>query len=96
MQTVGQGEVQTEGQVEVETEVETGGQVEVQGSGEALPGAQRASTSLALQRDMVLVRLLKDLLRSSRRSGSRSRKGALRSCFGVRLARIGSFSGLGC
>ncbi|XP_077580359.1 natriuretic peptide A-like [Stigmatopora nigra] len=44
----------------------------------------------------VLALLFKDLLRTSKRSWSRYRKGGLRSCFGVRLDRIGSFSGLGC
>nr|BAI67116.1 C-type natriuretic peptide-3 [Anguilla japonica] len=43
-----------------------------------------------------LVRLLNDILSSSKRSWSRFKKGGLRSCFGVRLERIGSFSGLGC
>ncbi|XP_056320429.1 natriuretic peptide A-like [Danio aesculapii] len=41
-------------------------------------------------------RLLGDLLSTSKRSWSRFKKGDLRSCFGVRLERIGSFSGLGC
>ncbi|XP_032376161.1 natriuretic peptide A-like [Etheostoma spectabile] len=41
-------------------------------------------------------RLFKDLMRTSKRSWSRYKKGGLRSCFGVRLERIGSFSGLGC
>ncbi|XP_060931600.1 natriuretic peptide A-like [Limanda limanda] len=44
----------------------------------------------------ILARLLKDLMRTSKRSSSRYKKGGLRSCFGVRLERIGSFSGLGC
>lgn len=79
---------------EVETEVEV--QPEGQGADEALLGGQLDSTSLALRRDDVLMRLLKDLLRTSKRSWSRYKKGGLRSCFGVRLARIGSFSGLGC
>ncbi|XP_041860148.1 natriuretic peptide A-like [Melanotaenia boesemani] len=43
-----------------------------------------------------LARLFKDLTRTSKRSWSRYKKGGLRSCFGVRLERIGSFSGLGC
>ncbi|KAF7658278.1 hypothetical protein LDENG_00015270 [Lucifuga dentata] len=47
-------------------------------------------------RENVLARLLKDLTRTSKRSWSRYKKGGLRSCFGVRLERIGSFSGLGC
>ncbi|XP_062248965.1 natriuretic peptide A-like [Platichthys flesus] len=44
----------------------------------------------------ILARLFKDLMRTSKRSSSRYKKGGLRSCFGVRLERIGSFSGLGC
>uniref|UniRef100_A0A3Q2Y1G9 Natriuretic peptide A-like n=1 Tax=Hippocampus comes TaxID=109280 RepID=A0A3Q2Y1G9_HIPCM len=44
----------------------------------------------------VLALLFKDLFRTSKRNWSRYRKGGLRSCFGVRLDRIGSFSGLGC
>ncbi|KAL7827496.1 hypothetical protein SRHO_G00332140 [Serrasalmus rhombeus] len=43
-----------------------------------------------------LERVLGDLLAVSKRSWSRFKKGGLRSCFGVRLERIGSFSGLGC
>ncbi|XP_061667092.1 natriuretic peptide A-like [Syngnathoides biaculeatus] len=44
----------------------------------------------------VLAVLFKDLFRTSKRSWGRFKKGRLRSCFGVRLDRIGSFSGLGC
>ncbi|XP_061623196.1 natriuretic peptide A-like [Phyllopteryx taeniolatus] len=44
----------------------------------------------------VLALLFKDLFRTSKRSWGRFKKGRLRSCFGVRLDRIGSFSGLGC
>ncbi|XP_054646030.1 natriuretic peptide A-like [Dunckerocampus dactyliophorus] len=44
----------------------------------------------------VFSRLFKDLFRTSKRSWGRYKKGGLRSCFGVRLDRIGSFSGLGC
>lgn len=47
-------------------------------------------------KENVLARLFKDLTRTSKRSWSRYKKGGLRSCFGVRLERIGSFSGLGC
>ncbi|XP_030640283.1 natriuretic peptide A-like [Chanos chanos] len=47
-------------------------------------------------KDDVLARLLNDILSTSKRSWSRFKKGGLRSCFGVRLERIGSFSGLGC
>ncbi|KAI7789931.1 C-type natriuretic peptide 3-like precursor, partial [Triplophysa rosa] len=46
--------------------------------------------------DAALERLLGDILSTSKRSWSRFKKGGLRSCFGVRLERIGSFSGLGC
>ncbi|XP_008288380.1 natriuretic peptide A-like [Stegastes partitus] len=47
-------------------------------------------------KENAVARLFKDLLRTSKRSWSRYKKGGLRSCFGVRLERIGSFSGLGC
>ncbi|XP_029292233.1 natriuretic peptide A-like [Cottoperca gobio] len=54
------------------------------------------SNSALSAKENVLARLLKDLVRTSKRSWSRYKKGGLRSCFGVRLERIGSFSGLGC
>ncbi|NXJ85495.1 ANFC protein, partial [Trogon melanurus] len=41
-------------------------------------------------------RFLSDLLSSPRRYRARSKKGLPRGCFGVRLDRIGSLSGLGC
>ncbi|NXG03685.1 ANFC protein, partial [Sakesphorus luctuosus] len=41
-------------------------------------------------------RLLSDLLSLARRYRGRSKKGLSRGCFGVRLDRIGSLSGLGC
>ncbi|XP_047458907.1 natriuretic peptide A-like [Mugil cephalus] len=44
----------------------------------------------------LLERLLKELTRTTKRSWGRYKKGGMRSCFGVRLERIGSFSGLGC
>ncbi|XP_037337031.1 natriuretic peptide A-like [Pungitius pungitius] len=47
-------------------------------------------------RESILAHLFRDLMRTSKRSWSRNKKGGLRSCFGVRLERIGSFSGLGC
>ncbi|KAJ0036150.1 hypothetical protein NQD34_004827, partial [Periophthalmus magnuspinnatus] len=53
------------------------------------------NSALAVKEN-ALAQLLRDLLRVSKRSGSRYKKGGLRSCFGVRLERIGSFSGLGC
>ncbi|XP_043973789.1 natriuretic peptide A-like [Gambusia affinis] len=49
-----------------------------------------------LARDNALAHFLKDIMTTSKRSWSRYKKGGLRSCFGVRLERIGSFSGLGC
>ncbi|XP_033985104.1 natriuretic peptide A-like [Trematomus bernacchii] len=58
-------------------------------------GASHLSNS-ALAEESVLARLFKELTRTSKRSWSRYKKGGLRSCFGVRLERIGSFSGLGC
>ncbi|XP_017322592.1 natriuretic peptide A-like [Ictalurus punctatus] len=45
-------------------------------------------------KENALDRLIGDILSVSKRS--RFKKGGLRSCFGVRLERIGSFSGLGC
>ncbi|KAK5894078.1 hypothetical protein CesoFtcFv8_010802 [Champsocephalus esox] len=53
-------------------------------------------SNLALAEESVLARLFKELTRTSKRPWSRYRKGGMRSCFGVRLERIGSFSGLGC
>ncbi|NXQ14493.1 ANFC protein, partial [Peucedramus taeniatus] len=46
--------------------------------------------------DGAIRRLFSDLLSSSRRYQGRSKKGLSRGCFGVRLDRIGSLSGLGC
>nr|XP_043894858.1 natriuretic peptide A-like [Solea senegalensis]XP_043894859.1 natriuretic peptide A-like [Solea senegalensis] len=54
------------------------------------------SNSALPAEENVLMRLFKDLMRTSKRASSRYKKGGLRSCFGVRLERIGSFSGLGC
>ncbi|KAM3617870.1 uncharacterized protein V6R79_012192 [Siganus canaliculatus] len=54
------------------------------------------SNAALVSKESLLARLLKDLMRTSKRSWSRYKKGAMRSCFGVRLERIGSFSGLGC
>ncbi|KAK3540725.1 hypothetical protein QTP70_034642 [Hemibagrus guttatus] len=45
-------------------------------------------------KENALDRLIGDILSVSKRS--RFKKGGIRSCFGVRLERIGSFSGLGC
>ncbi|XP_029363061.1 natriuretic peptide A-like [Echeneis naucrates] len=60
------------------------------------PEANDAAEMAVKAGDDVLARLFKDLVRTSKRSWSRYKKGGLRSCFGVRLERIGSFSGLGC
>ncbi|NXC47328.1 ANFC protein, partial [Penelope pileata] len=46
--------------------------------------------------DSAVQRLLSDLLGLPRRYQNRSKKGLYRSCFGVKLDRIGSMSGLGC
>jgi len=55
-----------------------------------------ARNSALAGKDRAFERLLGDLLSTSKRSWTRFKKGGLRSCFGVRLERIGSFSGLGC
>ncbi|NWV85652.1 ANFC protein, partial [Dasyornis broadbenti] len=46
--------------------------------------------------DDAIERFFSDLLNLSRRYRGRSKKGLSRGCFGVRLDRIGSLSGLGC
>ncbi|NWS02567.1 ANFC protein, partial [Motacilla alba] len=46
--------------------------------------------------DAAIRRFLSDLLSSSRRYQGRRKKGLSRGCFGVKLDRIGSLSGLGC
>ncbi|XP_063291966.1 C-type natriuretic peptide 1-like [Pelobates fuscus] len=46
--------------------------------------------------EISLQQLLNDPLGSSRRYRLRSKKGISRGCFGVKLDRIGSLSGLGC
>ncbi|NXH50227.1 ANFC protein, partial [Dicaeum eximium] len=46
--------------------------------------------------DSTIRRFFNDLLSLSRRYQGRSKKGLSRGCFGVRLDRIGSLSGLGC
>ncbi|XP_014854540.1 PREDICTED: C-type natriuretic peptide 3-like isoform X1 [Poecilia mexicana] len=58
--------------------------------------AADSRSSAPLAKDNALARFLKDIMTTSKRSWSRYKKGGLRSCFGVRLERIGSFSGLGC
>ncbi|NWR59639.1 ANFC protein, partial [Bucorvus abyssinicus] len=46
--------------------------------------------------DSAVQRFFSDLLSLRRRFQSRSKKGLSRGCFGVKLDRIGSLSGLGC
>ncbi|NXU48011.1 ANFC protein, partial [Turnix velox] len=46
--------------------------------------------------DIAVQRLFSDLLNLPQRYRRRSKKGLSRGCFGVRLDRIGSMSGLGC
>ncbi|NWU45516.1 ANFC protein, partial [Hylia prasina] len=46
--------------------------------------------------DGVIQRFFSDLLSLSRRYQGRNKKSLSRGCFGVRLDRIGSLSGLGC
>ncbi|NXT78980.1 ANFC protein, partial [Zapornia atra] len=46
--------------------------------------------------DSALQRFFSDLLSLPHRYRGRSKKGFSRGCFGVRLDRIGSLSGLGC
>ncbi|XP_029912108.1 natriuretic peptide A-like [Myripristis murdjan] len=60
------------------------------------PWESDLTNSALVAKENALTRLLKDIMRTSKRSWSRHKKGGLRSCFGVRLERIGSFSGLGC
>ncbi|XP_023122289.1 natriuretic peptide A-like [Amphiprion ocellaris] len=76
-------------------------EMEVEGKDLSSPEEQRwefsdPRNSALESKDNAFARLFKDLLRTSKRSWSRYKKGGLRSCFGVRLERIGSFSGLGC
>ncbi|XP_071396711.1 natriuretic peptide A-like [Centroberyx affinis] len=66
------------------------------GAAEEHPWDSDPTNSALAAKENALVRLLKDIMRTSKRSWSRYKKGGLRSCFGVRLERIGSFSGLGC
>ncbi|KAM3872230.1 natriuretic peptide A-like [Diretmus argenteus] len=81
-------------------------EVEVEGKDSARSGlgteqnppwdSDLTNSALAAAKENALARLLKDIVRTSKRSWSRFKKGGLRSCFGVRMERIGSFSGLGC
>lgn len=77
-----------------EEEAEAEGRDDANGS-ETWDPSEPSNSALA-PKDHVLARLLQDLVRSTKRSWNRHKKGGLRSCFGVRLERIGSFSGLGC
>ncbi|NXY85527.1 ANFC protein, partial [Alcedo cyanopectus] len=54
---------------------------------------QPESTSME---DSAVQRFFSDLLNLPRRYRGRSKKGLSRGCFGVKLDRIGSLSGLGC
>ncbi|NXA83755.1 ANFC protein, partial [Thryothorus ludovicianus] len=56
-------------------------------------GDQPKSISMG---DRMIWRFFSDLLSLTRRYQGRSKKGLSRGCFGVRLDRIGSLSGLGC
>ncbi|XP_064876120.1 C-type natriuretic peptide 3-like [Oncorhynchus nerka] len=58
--------------------------------------SEDARNSALTGKEDVIARLLNDIMTTPKRSWSRFKKGGLRSCFGVRLERIGSFSGLGC
>ncbi|KAK1157363.1 C-type natriuretic peptide prohormone [Acipenser oxyrinchus oxyrinchus] len=46
--------------------------------------------------DEALVRILSDVINSAKRYGRKNKKGVSRGCFGVKLDRIGSMSGMGC
>ncbi|XP_010122406.1 PREDICTED: C-type natriuretic peptide 1-like [Chlamydotis macqueenii] len=54
---------------------------------------QPESTSMG---DSAVQKFFSDLLSLPRRYRGRSKKGLSRGCFGVKLDRIGSLSGLGC
>ncbi|XP_028266315.1 natriuretic peptide A-like [Parambassis ranga] len=80
-----------------EVEVEENTDNSVFGAAEEQPWDSSDPRNSALTgKGNAFARLFKDLMRTSKRSWSRYKKGGLRSCFGVRLDRIGSFSGLGC
>lgn len=84
---------------EMEAEGGDGGNAEKSlfGAPEQQPWETSDPTNSALAaKENALARLFKELVRTSKRSWSRHKKGGLRSCFGVRLDRIGSISGLGC
>ncbi len=77
---------------EMQVEGKDGHAESVSGAEDPHPWDNPSNWALAAEEN-VLSRLLKDLMWTSKR---RYKKGGLRSCFGVRLERIGSFSGLGC
>ncbi|XP_042265729.1 natriuretic peptide A-like [Thunnus thynnus] len=83
---------------EMEVEIKDGNtDKSVFGASEEQPwDSSDPSNSALAAKQSVLALLFKDLVRTSKRSWNRYKKGGLRSCFGVRLDRIGSFSGLGC
>ncbi|NWR89498.1 ANFC protein, partial [Furnarius figulus] len=60
------------------------------------PQKMREQPQSVAMGDGAMQRFLSDLLSLSRRYRGRSKKGLSRGCFGVRLDRIGSLSGLGC
>ncbi|XP_042333972.1 C-type natriuretic peptide 1-like [Sceloporus undulatus] len=60
-----------------------------------LPWSRSLQEGLPLS-ESAFQRVFGDLLGSSRRYKGRSKKGLSRSCFGVKLDRIGALSGLGC
>uniref|UniRef100_A0A8C8LR77 C-type natriuretic peptide 3 n=2 Tax=Oncorhynchus tshawytscha TaxID=74940 RepID=A0A8C8LR77_ONCTS len=58
--------------------------------------SEDARNSALAGKENAIARLLNYILKTSKHPWSRFKKGGMRSCFGVRLERIGSFSGLGC
>ncbi|CAB1336822.1 unnamed protein product [Coregonus sp. 'balchen'] len=58
--------------------------------------SEDARNSALAGKEDAIARLLNYIMKTSKQPWSRFKKGGLRSCFGVRLERIGSFSGLGC
>lgn len=60
-----------------------------------IPNTREQPESISMADD-VIQRFFSDLLSLSRRYQGRKKKSLSRGCFGVRLDRIGSLSGLGC
>ncbi|NXR74095.1 ANFC protein, partial [Pycnonotus jocosus] len=60
-----------------------------------IPNTREQPESISMGDD-VIQRFFSDLLSLSRRYQGRKKKSLSRGCFGVRLDRIGSLSGLGC